>query len=361
MHTDDPNGDLSDDPTASSSPARGSADASVDAGDTPAGGSVGDPEDSLINGLIDAHTHVGADLLFYLRGDYPYALDWPTLVRLGEYAGIRGGMVVFPMVSNLSMNISALREGKIETEGALEKIPYQFENRRMMEEIALFPELAPRAYPLWMIDPSREQAAQVEALAALAREHRCSGLKLQATIIRSYVRDLNGPGRCLMEYAEANDLPVLIHSSVHPEDPWSNVADLLAVAEAWPGIRFNLAHSCRFDKPSLDRINALPNTWFDCSAHRIHCELVGMKSPSVAAPGRLFPSDYSDPVAVLRDLAAAYPDKLMWGSDAPFDSYVTKDVQLRSSYGAEAATLLALEPEIVTRIARTNTLAFLRG
>lgn len=313
------------------------------------------------DGLIDAHTHVGVDLMFYLQGHYPYALDWPTLVRLGEYEGIRGGMVVFPMVTNLSMDIPALREGKIVSEGGLEKVPYQFENRRMMEEIALFPEFAGHAYPLWMIDPSREQEAQVEALAALAKEHRCSGLKVQATIIQSYVRDLNGSGRCLMEYAEANNLPVLIHSSVNPADPWSNVCDLLAVAEAWPKVRFNLAHSCRFDKPSLDRINELPNAWFDCSAHRIHCELVGLKSASIAIPERLFPSDYSDPVIVLRDLAAAYPDKLMWGSDAPFDSYVTQELQLKSSYKAEAATLLALEPEIVTRIARTNTLAFLHG
>ena len=47
--------------------------------------------------LIDAHTHVGTDLLFYLRGHFPYALDWPSLVEQGGEFGIRK-FVVFPMV-----------------------------------------------------------------------------------------------------------------------------------------------------------------------------------------------------------------------------------------------------------------------
>ena len=72
--------------------------------------------------LIDAHTHVGTDLLFYLRGHYPYALDWPALVEQGEASGI-GKFVVFPMASHLGLNVSELRQGRITREGAYEKIP----------------------------------------------------------------------------------------------------------------------------------------------------------------------------------------------------------------------------------------------
>lgn len=312
-------------------------------------------------GLLDAHTHIGTDLLFYLRGDYPYALDWPTLVRLGEYEGITGGFVVFPMPTNTTFSMTALQQGRMEPDYLLAQVPYAFENRRMLKEISLFPHFRDRAFPLCFIDPSRKQAEQVEALRSLYEELPYVGLKVQATIIQSYVRDLNGPGRCLMEFAAEKNLPVLLHSSVNPNDPWSHVDDLLAVAEAWPQVRFNLAHSCRFDKPTLDRINELPNAWFDCSAHRIHCELVGMNSKSIACPERLFPSDYSNPATVLRDLAEAYPTKLMWGSDAPFDSYVSEKLKLTSSYKDEARTLLSLDAETVQRIARTNTLAFLFG
>ena len=312
-------------------------------------------------GLLDAHTHIGTDLLFYLRGDYPYALDWPTLVRLGEYEGITGGFVVFPMPTNSTFSVAALQQGRMEPDYKLAQVPYAFENRRMLEEIELFPQFRNRAFPLCFIDPSRKQEEQVKELETLYQEYRFVGLKVQATIIQSFVRDLNGPGSCLMEFAAEKNLPVLLHSSVSPDDPWSNVDDLLAVAEAWPQIRFNLAHSCRFDKPALDRINDLPNAWFDCSAHRIHCELVGMKSRVVASPERLFPSDYSNPATVLRDLAEAYPNKLMWGSDAPFDSYVSKTLKLMSCYKDEARTLLSLDADTVQRIARANTLAFLFG
>lgn len=311
--------------------------------------------------LIDAHTHVGVDLMFYLQGNYPYALDWPTLVRMGEAAGI-GRFVVFPMVTHLVLNVADLRTGTITDNGGLESVPYEFENRRMMREIeTLFPELQERAFPLWMLDPSRKQKEQVAALKELAATSRCSGLKIQATIIQSYISDLLKEGECLLDYAEENNLPVLIHTSVAPSDPWSPVADIIAVAEARPGIRFNLAHSCRFDRPTLDRVAELDNTWSDCSAHRIHCLLAQKDSASVAAPERRFPSDYRDPDQVLHDLAEAYPDKLLWGSDAPFDSWIDSSSSLRSSYDAEAKTLHSLAPAVRERVARQNTLAFLQG
>jgi len=311
--------------------------------------------------LIDAHTHIGADVFFYLNGFFPYCQDWQTLVHHGEQNGI-GKFVVFPMVSNLSLSFEKMAAGKISSNGGLRKVPYQFENRRLMTEIdVLFPEYSDRALPLWMVDPGREQEAQVAEMRKLNEEFRCCGLKIQATIIQSKISDLLGPGRCLIDYAEEKNLPVLIHTSVYPEDPWSPVADILAVAEAWPNVRFNLAHSCRFDRPSLDRIAELPNAWFDCSAHRIHCDLAVQGSLAVACGDRRFPSDYRDPVQVLGDLAQAYPDKLLWGSDAPFESYVDREMQLRSSYREEADTLHALGRETVIRISHTNNLAFLNG
>ncbi len=309
--------------------------------------------------LIDAHTHIGADLLFYLQGHYPYALDWPTLVEQGEQFGI-GKFVVFPTVSHLGLNVSDFRQGRISSEGGWEKIPYVFENRRHMREIVqLFPHYTERALPLWMMDPSREAKGQCEALRALHEEFPCSGLKVQATIIQSFIRDLLGSGQCLLDLAEEKNWPVLIHTSVHPNDPWSPVADILEIARSRPGIRFNLAHSCRFDGAALDEIAVLPNAWFDCSAHIIHCQLATEDSLSVAVPSRRFVSDYTNPVTVLADLAEKYPDKLMWGTDAPFHSYCDEKYQLMTSYRKEAQVLHQLDKATVQRIASTNILAFL--
>ena len=229
----------------------------------------------------------------------------------------------------------------------------------MTEIEKLFPELSHRALPLWMLDPSREAKGQGEALRTLHQEFRCSGLKVQATMIRSFIKDLLGSGECLLDLAEEKNWPVLIHTSVHPEDPWSPVADILEIARRRPGIRFNLAHSCRFDRPALEEIATLPNTWFDCSAHIIHCQLATENSPAVAGPDRRFVSDYRNPSGVLADLAQSYPQKLMWGSDAPFHSYCDDNFQLVSSYPAEAQALHQLDKATVQRIASTNILAFL--
>jgi predicted TIM-barrel fold metal-dependent hydrolase len=150
---------------------------------------------------------------------------------------------------------------------------------------------------------------------------------------------------------------------VAPDDAWSNAALLLRIAEATPGVRFCLAHSCRFDREYLDRIAALPNTWFDCSAHRIHCESAVRGLFNVAGPARRFAADYRDPAAVLRSLAQAYPRKLIWGSDSPFQSYVAVHqgvlLSLRSTYAEEAACLHALPQKTQIAIAHDNLLALL--
>lgn len=309
--------------------------------------------------LIDGHTHVGVDLLFYLRGYYPYAQDWPSLVAKGQTSGI-ARFVVFPMVSHLGLNVADLREGRISGSGGLEGVPYAYENRRLMVELTRrFPEHAEAALPLWMIDPSRSQAAQVEALRKLHEEFPCSGLKIQATVIQSFIADLLGTGACLLDLAEEKNWPVLIHTSVHPEDPWSRVEDILAVAKARPRLRFNLAHSCRFDLAALEEVASLPNTWSDCSAHRIHCHTAVRNAPNIAPPERRFPTDYRDPVQVLGDLAAKYPSKVIWGSDAPFDCYVDDEFDLRSTYQEEADVLHQLGEETKRRIGMKNTLDFL--
>ncbi len=308
--------------------------------------------------LIDAHAHIGVDLLFYFRDRAPYALGWAELAELGVSLGV-DRFVVFPMPTHLALNTGALWRGEISDQGAWEKIPYAFENRRMMQEITRNPESRERARPLWMFDPAREPRLQCGALRALAEEFPCSGLKVQATIIRSPVSALLREGACLVDLAEEKHWPILFHTSVHPDDPWSQVGDILEIAESRPDIRFNMAHSCRFDRPTLDRIAELPNVWFDCSAHAIHCDLAAEDHPAVAAPERRFPSDYRDPARVLADLAAAYPEKLMWGSDAPFYSYCDDAMNLSSAYTKEVAILKSLDDAVVQQVGSMNTRAFL--
>lgn len=306
--------------------------------------------------VIDCHNHAGVELLAYLRGDFPYAQMLPQMVGEGRAAAGVTHWIVFPMVSNLSLDIAGMREGLIRTDNALETVPYAWENRRLLDELhTQYPQYLPHVFPFAMFDPMRNPHAQANALRALRAEYPFYGLKTQTTILQSFVSALRGEGRVLLELANEWNLPVLIHSSVHPQDPWAQASDILDIVEQTPGVRFCVAHSCRFDQTQLERVTRLPNAWFDCSAHIIHCELACRNGLAVAPPARRFASDYARPDQVLRDLAQAYPGKLVWGSDSPYYSFAPKNGGgLWSSYADEGACLHALPPPLVREIAFAN-------
>jgi predicted TIM-barrel fold metal-dependent hydrolase len=312
---------------------------------------------------IDAHTHLGADLLFYFGGGYPYALDLPQLVAEGRRNGL-DRWIAFPMPTYRGLRLPALSAQKIGPAEESGKTPYAFENRRLLREVhELFPAGGRSILPFLMADPGRSPKAQVEELRSLRKSHRFYGLKIQATLIQSPIRSLLGEGAGLLDFAEAENLPVLIHTSIDPSDRWSQVTDILEIARSRPQIRFCLAHSCRFDREGLDQVASLPNAWFDCSAHVIHCRLAVQDHPAVAGGSRRFASDYRDPSRVLADLAAAYPDRLIWGSDAPFHSYVSNAAEepfsMICSYEEEARPLADLAEKVQEKIAFRNTLRFL--
>ena len=315
--------------------------------------------------IIDCHNHVGADLMFYLHGDFPYAQHLVAMSSEGRALGV-ARWVVWPFVVPIAFRIEALKRGEIVFDGTgLEKVPYAFENRRLLREIyELFPEEGKDCVPFVMLDPMREQAAQIAELRKLRGEYQFHGLKLQTTMIQSFIRSLGEEGLGFVELAAEWDIPFVIHSSVDPADPWAQASDILDIAEKFPHVRFCLAHSCRYDRECLDRVNALPNTWFDCSAHCIHCDGAVADLPYIAPRARRFDSDYTNPARVIADLAAAYPTKFLWGSDSPFYSYVamlgTERIALISTYEKEVAALRANPPDVVDRIANRNTRAWLK-
>jgi predicted TIM-barrel fold metal-dependent hydrolase len=314
--------------------------------------------------LIDCHNHIGADLLFYLHGDFPYAQQLVQMQQEGWPLGITH-WIVFPFVSYAAMDVTKFRAGDIGFGNGLESVPYAFENRRLLEECQrLFPDEGKKTLPFVMVDPMRDTDAQAAELVKLRAEYRFHGIKIQSTIIQSDIKRLAHEGRVFLDLAREWDVPFLIHSSVAESDLWAQAHDILDLAEANPDIRFCAAHSCRFDRECLDRVNALPNAWFDNSAHCIHCVGAVGDLPYIAPRSRRFDTDYSDPARVIADLAAAYPHKFMWGSDSPFYSYAAEInhevVKLISTYEREVAALKASPADVVQRIAATNTLHYLK-
>jgi predicted TIM-barrel fold metal-dependent hydrolase len=312
--------------------------------------------------IIDCHNHIGAELLFYLHGDHPYAQDIPAMVENTGAQRITD-WVVFPFITNVSFEFAGFQDGEVRFNPG-RAVPYAYENHRLLREVYdYFPEHSDRIIPLVMLDPSRRVAEQVAALRELRESYSFAGFKIQPTILQSPIRALLNEGRAFLELAEEWNCPILIHSSIAAHDIWSRCSDILDIAEQTPGVRFCLAHSCRYDRPSLDRMAALPNAWFDCSAHRIHCESVLRGLDNVAVKARRFATDYANPTQVLHDLNAAYPGRLMWGSDSPFYSWITSKgrlpFSLKSSYRQETDCLFGLEAPVISKIAGDNILNFL--
>lgn len=313
--------------------------------------------------IIDCHNHIGTELKFYLGGDYPYCQNIPSLLEHKTSQRLTH-WVVFPFVTNRACGIQALMRGELDFEEDPTVVPYAFENRRLLKEVYdYFPEHSNCFLPFIMVDPNRKIPEQVEELRKLRERYAFYGIKIQPTLIQSFIRGLLEEGAAFVELAREWDIPFIIHSSIDPTDVWSQCKDILDTAEANPDVRFCLAHSCRFHKPSLDRLAELPNTWFDCSAHIIHCQSVPRGLDNVAPSETRFPTDYENPARVLQDLYEAYPEQLLWGSDSPFYSWITDKgrfpFSLKTTYEEEVNALYQLPEEARKHVTNRNTLRYL--
>jgi predicted TIM-barrel fold metal-dependent hydrolase len=285
----------------------------------------------------DVHTHVGIDTGFYLRGWWPYASTARDLVTQMDQHGIARA-VCFPFTLPSAMDPYAFAD-RNELSLLPGRFPFDRENDRLHDEITRLG-LSDRLLQFAMFDPARsiaEQAAAIERSVG-----RYAGLKTQSTVLRSPVRLLLDEGRPLMKLASRHGLPVLFHTSVN--DPWAQVADCLSVARAFPEVRFNLAHSCRFHEPLLRQCAQLPNVWVDCSAHLAACQIARENKQAVAPPELRVRADYSKPVQVIEAIHDILGGKYMWGSDNPFMSWCDDRLRILYSYSDEMAVVNALKP-----------------
>jgi predicted TIM-barrel fold metal-dependent hydrolase len=318
---------------------------------------------------IDSHTHVGISVKFYHQYGYPYALSLEDLIIRMELLGIDCA-VVFPFVdSAFYQNDSQSSQVKTTTRQC--HFPYEIENRNLLNEIhKIFPEHSRKFLPFLMFDPSRETEKQAAHLEELSQKHPVFGLKTATTYIQAFVHDLESKGKPILEFAEKNQMPIVFHSAVHPDDPWASVYDIVDFAERHPDIRVCIAHSARFVKPALEKADHLDNCFVDLSAFIIHCRLALQNSSAVAKEDLRFPADYSDPLKGMTRLAETYPGTILWGSDTPFYYWIQRyftstgelvQDNLQCGYKEEVQLLNNLQIEIKTRIAYKNSMRFIFG
>lgn len=321
-------------------------------------------------GVIDVHTHVGINLPAYVSLSYPYALSVEDLLIRMKLAGIDYS-VVFPYGSPY-YSAKSFVAGKAQRDPqTLSALPFERANRSLCREVyEIFPEARQRLLPFAMFDPSRKPSAQATFLRSLSQDYRIYGLKTVTSYNRSYIRDLWGKGRALVDFAAERDLPLLLHCAVHPEDPWANVFDILRLARERSDVRLCIAHSCRFDQRALAEAHRLPNCFVDLSAFHIHCQLARQNHPAIAPKKVRFKADYRRPLTVMRKLAQTYPGTILWGTDTPayywFGTFLDAagkemTARLPCKSDTEAKALQRLSRRMITEIAGQNTLRFLFG
>jgi hypothetical protein len=306
--------------------------------------------------LYDVHTHIGLDQGFLLRGWWPYAATAQDLLEAMDAHGTDRA-VCFPFCLSSAYDPYAFADRqKIELLPG--RVPYDRENPLLVQEVERI-DTAKRLHVFAMFDPSRECSAQAANLEKLTGE--IAGLKVQGTVIESRVAALLDEGKPIMEFAEAHRLPIVVHTSVIESDTWSQVRDCMRVADAYPKARFNLAHSLRLSAPLLREAADMPNVWIDCAAHLNHCQLARDNHPAVARGKDRVDADYSNPAGVLEAVWNLIPDKYLWGSDNPFQSWCDDSMRFVHSYQAEAAAFHALPGAIQKSMGQTAAEAWLFG
>jgi hypothetical protein len=306
--------------------------------------------------LFDVHTHVGLDTGFLLRGWWPYAATAQDLLERMDANGIRHA-VCFPFTLPSAFDPYRFADAR-QIELLPGRFPFDRENPLLASELARV-DSQKRLIQFAMFDPGRRVAEQLSLLEKL--RGTIAGLKTQTTILQSPISALLHEARDLMGFAQQHQLPVLFHTSIHADDRWAQVADCLAVAEAFPRVRFNLAHSLRFHSDSLKRAAELSNVWVDCSAHLNHCTLALQDSPAVAAVGQRVDADYSNPTAVLHTIHELLHGRYLWGSDNPFMSWCDDKLRLMFTYRQEADVFHKLPESVRISMGHTAPRAWIYG
>ncbi len=310
----------------------------------------------MAGSLYDVHTHIGIDVGFYLRRWWPYAASAADLLGQMDAAGIQRA-VCFPFTLPSAFDPYAFAD-----RNAVELLPgrhpFDRENALLSIEIARL-DTEKRLMQLGMFDPARHVDAQVKTLEK--QVDNLAGLKTQTTVLRSSIRALLNDGSDMMGFAQQHDLPVLLHTAVNPADLWAQARDCLDVCEAFPRVRFNLAHSLRFDLACLKRAGSMPNVWVDCSAHLVHCMLATTDAPAVAPRADRVDVDYSRPAEVLSALHELLGGRYLWGSDYPYMSWCDDSLTAVYGYRQEADVLHALSPRVRMDMASLAPEAWLFG
>jgi len=326
----------------------------------------------LVGKVIDAHSHIGVAFREAAQINFPYCSSAEDLAYRQKANGVDFG-VVSPISPALYYDLPTLIEtGELRPAARpISRVPYERENRLLLTDVYRFcPEHSGRFLPFISVDPGRLIHEQITSLEELEQEFPIYGVKIHPLMCQSRARALLDVGAPLLAFFVARNWPILFHASTDPTDPFSQASDILDVAERHPELRFCLAHCASAHRSSLERAAALPNVYVDTAALKIQVDLFRTeKAQGDQRSAEMLDVDYSDHVRFFQALVAMFPTTMLWASDAPYHSYITRRLQgggvyrefrLKGTYEEEVAAWRGLTAAQQQQV-NTNTLTFLFG
>ena len=325
----------------------------------------------LLGKVLDVHAHCGINIKAFAETGFPYCSSIEDLYYRQSSNGVDCS-VVFPITPELYFDIPHYAEtGKlVPAARPISPAPYVQENRMLLNDVFRFcPEKADHFLPFLSVDPGRKIPEQLASLRELEQQFPIYGLKINPVGCQSKVTLLLEEGEAFLAFAHERNWPILFHVTADPNEGFSGADDTFSVIEKHPELRYCLAHCIGFHRAHLERADAMPNVWVDTSALKIQVQLVHDESPIMPGAAERIACDYSDHLKVMQTLVQQYPGTIIWGSDAPYHSYITRRLQaegyyfefrLKGTYEQEKAALDVLSPDARRQIG-LNALQFVFG
>jgi hypothetical protein len=108
----------------------------------------------------------------------------------------------------------------------------------------------------------------VEVSKQLAARYPVYGIKVQPALCQSRAMELLGVPE-LFDFALANNLPMLFHATSDPAEGYSYAGDIFNLIDAFPKIRYCLAHCLIVHRGFLEEADRRPSVWVDTAALKI--------------------------------------------------------------------------------------------
>ena len=297
---------------------------------------------SSTNSVIDVHCHLGGVLLGnILNGSYPYSQDPLDLIRKMQANKIDYS-ICFPFPLNGEFGLT-----------------YDLFNQLLLQESQKFGDN--KLLPFMGISLDDNLQTQLQSIDSLRSKYNIYGFKIYPPNDKYSIND-KAVESILSEYVEKYNLPLIFHTAFSGN---GNPLNILDFAKHHPNIRLVLAHAARFNENAFQEIKTLENVYLDCSPLNLLCALMRKycEKHTCAFDRSLF----FEPNKTFMELYKLFPDKLVWGSDAPYN-YSTNfqedewtEYNQSYSYEENAAFIFTLDEKIREKVAHKNTLNFLFG